>query len=183
MLPTATFIALVATTCALPAYVNRDDISEIEMSLPAVNLDFLRYISDKLNSFFGPSDYTTTDPRGLNFAQFVATDKCSGQAAWRCFTEIDTNNDGFVSPAELAEYDKSSMTRVQHMYDDYLETSFTEADNDNDDYVSYDEGVDYAENVLKVKADENWRRLFTERDMDGDGRLDKEGEHNAQWVN
>ncbi|KAK5982170.1 hypothetical protein GCK32_020994, partial [Trichostrongylus colubriformis] len=65
------------------------------------------------------------------------------------------------------------MARVQHMYDNYLDTSFTEADNDNDGFVSYNEGVDYAENVLKVKADENWRRLFNEKDMDGDGRLDK----------
>ncbi|VDO58997.1 unnamed protein product [Haemonchus placei] len=48
-----------------------------------------------------------------------------------------------------------------------------EADNNNDDFISYGEGVDYAENVLKVQADENWKRLFEAKDLDGDGQLDK----------
>ncbi|VDK76600.1 unnamed protein product, partial [Cylicostephanus goldi] len=42
-----------------------------------------------------------------------------------------------------------------------------------DGFVSYKEGVDYAENVLKVHADENWERLFREKDFDSDGRLSK----------
>lgn len=33
-------------------------------------------------------------------------------------------DDGFVSPTELEEYNKLSMTRVEGMYDDYLATSF-----------------------------------------------------------
>ncbi|XGW22687.1 hypothetical protein V3C99_005136 [Haemonchus contortus] len=173
MFPTAMFVAVLVTTSALPVYIDSNDISEIETSLPAVNLDLLRYLSSNLNNFFGVADTTTPDPRGLNFAQFVATEKCSNQVAWKCFTDIDTNNDGFLSSAELADYDKSSMTRVQLMYDNYLETSFTEADNNNDDFISYGEGVDYAENVLKVQADENWKRLFETKDLDGDGRLDK----------
>ncbi|VDO58143.1 unnamed protein product [Haemonchus placei] len=94
MFPTAMFVVvlvILVTTAALPVYVDRNDISEIETSLPAVNLDLLRYLSSNLNNFFGLAD-TTSDPRGLNFAQFVATEKCSNQAAWKCFTDIDTNS-------------------------------------------------------------------------------------------
>ncbi|WKX91167.1 hypothetical protein Q1695_009756 [Nippostrongylus brasiliensis] len=172
----ATILAISSsiTASTLPAYVDKGDISEIEKSYPSVNLDLLRYLSDNLNNFFRPESSTTPDPRGLDFGQFVATGKCSNQAAWSCFNDIDTNNDGFVSKAELDEYDRTSMIRVKGMYDDYLETTFTEADNDNDGYVSYDEGVDYAENILRVYADDNWRQLFKEKDQDGDGRLDKD---------
>ncbi|KHJ84594.1 EF hand [Oesophagostomum dentatum] len=174
MLPAAIILTQVAALAALPAYVDHSHIPEIQKSYPAVNLDLLRYLSDTLNNFFQREEQkTTTDPRGMNFAQFVATNKCSNQAAWQCFTDIDTNNDGFVSSAEIAEYDKSSMARVEAMYDDYLANSFTEADNDDDGYVSYKEGADYAENVLKVHADEEWERLFHEKDFNGDGRLGK----------
>ncbi|RCN53234.1 EF hand [Ancylostoma caninum] len=175
MLFSAVILTRIASLAALPAFVDYGDIPEIELSHPAVNLDLLRYLSDTLSGFFQPEEHssTTTDPRGMDFAQFVATNRCSGQAAWGCFTDIDTNNDGFVSPAELAEYDKSSMARVEGMYDDYLATSFIEADNDDDGYVSYKEGVDYAENVLKVHADDNWQQLFQAKDFDGDGKLSK----------
>ncbi|EYC24593.1 hypothetical protein Y032_0013g1994 [Ancylostoma ceylanicum] len=164
----------IVALAALPAYVDYGDISEIELSRPSVNLDLLRYLSNMLGGFFQPEEATTTtDPRGMDFAQFVATNRCSGQVAWSCFTDIDTNSDGFVSPSELAEYDKLSMTRVEGMYDDYLATSFIEADNDDDGYVSYKEGVDYAENVLKVHADDSWQQLFQAKDFDGDGKLSK----------
>ncbi|CAJ0592519.1 unnamed protein product [Cylicocyclus nassatus] len=174
MLPIAIILTPIIAVSALPAYVNHDDISEIREEYPSVNLELLKYVSDALSGLFKSQEATTTtDPRGLNFAQFVATEKCSNQAAWGCFTDIDTNNDGFVSPDELAEYDKLSMARVEGMYNDYLDSTFIEADNDHDGFVSYKEGVDYAENVLKVHADDNWERLFRERDFDSDGRLSK----------
>ncbi|VDM78890.1 unnamed protein product [Strongylus vulgaris] len=76
------------------------------------------------------------------------------------------------------------MARVEGMYNDYLANSFTmhftiptyfleEADINDDHYVSYKEGVDYAENVLKVHADDNWDRLFHEKDFNSDGKLSK----------
>ncbi|KAK6728530.1 hypothetical protein RB195_005893 [Necator americanus] len=166
----------IAILSAVPVFVDHGDIPEVETSYPVVNLDLLRYLSDTLRSFFEPEERRTTpDPRGMDFAQFVATNRCSGQAAWNCFNEIDTNNDSFISSEELAKYDKSSISRVEGMYDDFLETSFIEADNDDDGYVAYKEGVDYAENVLKVRADDNWRQLFQAKDFDGDGQLNKKG--------
>ncbi|KAK5980701.1 hypothetical protein GCK32_018474 [Trichostrongylus colubriformis] len=89
-------LVFVRAVFTMPAYVDSDDISEIERSLPAVNLDLLRYLSDNLNNVVTSRDSTTSttsDPRGLNFAQFVVTDKCSGPAAWSCFTDIDTNRE------------------------------------------------------------------------------------------
>ncbi|KAK6025471.1 hypothetical protein OSTOST_08629 [Ostertagia ostertagi] len=130
MLPTAIFTALVAVVIAMPAYVARDDIPEIEMSLPAVNLDLLRYLSDHSEQL------------------------------------LCTNNSYPILEIELP----------------LSKTFLQEADNNNDGFVSYDEGEDYAENVLKVKADKNWRQLFAEKDLDGDGRLDKEGEPDLQFM-
>lgn len=86
-------VLLIVSVSAWPAYVDHGDLRDIEVSHPSVNLDLLRYLSDNLNSFFRRETYGgTPDPRGLNFAQFVATDRCSGQAAWSCFNDIDTNS-------------------------------------------------------------------------------------------
>ncbi|ETN73694.1 hypothetical protein NECAME_00783 [Necator americanus] len=144
----------IAILSAVPVFVDHGDIPEVETSYPVVNLDLLRYLSDTLRSFFEPEERRTTpDPRGMDFAQFVATNRCSGQAAWNCFNEIDTNS------------------KRGYFYEIFKKEN--EADNDDDGYVAYKEGVDYAENVLKVRTDDNWRQLFQAKDFDGDGQLNK----------
>ncbi|CAD6190944.1 unnamed protein product [Caenorhabditis auriculariae] len=112
------------------------------------------------------------ESRGMDFEQFVKTDKCKANIARSCFDDIDTNKDGLVSQEELEAYDRSSMQRVQSMFDNYLDTSFMDADTNRDGVVDQQEADRFAFNNLRVVPDENWREAFSSSDANEDGLLD-----------